>query len=96
LDGGHREDGNMLWTVIFALREVISDSGNSDPVVTFIIFLWDPLSHTLFCLPYPVNSVDLRGSVQYILLYLGSVSLQVMLSTRKLLTKLVFYLLDPT
>jgi hypothetical protein len=74
LDGGHREDGNMFWTVIFAFREISSDSGNSDTVMTFIIFLRD-LSHTLFCSPYPLNSVDLRGTtVQYILLYLGSVT----------------------
>jgi hypothetical protein len=79
LGGGHREDGNMFWTVIFAFREMGSDSGNSDPVMTFIIFLRDLLSHTLFCFPYSLNSVDPRGTtVQYILLYLGSVSLQVM------------------
>jgi hypothetical protein len=76
LDGGHREDGNMSLTVIFAFREINSDSGNSDPVMTFIIFLRDLLSHTLFCFPYPLNSVGLRGTtVRYILLCLGFVSL---------------------
>jgi len=46
LDGGHKEDGPMFWTVIFAFRDISSDSGISDPVMTFIIFLRDPLSHT--------------------------------------------------
>jgi len=52
VDGGHREDGNIFWTVIFPFREVSSDSGNTDPVMTFIIFLRHLLSHTLF----PISS----------------------------------------
>lgn len=49
LVGGLREYGNMFWTVIFAFREK-NDSGNSDPVMTFITFV---LSRSLFCFPYP-------------------------------------------
>jgi hypothetical protein len=65
----------MFWKVIFAFREISYDNGNTDPMMTFIIFLRDLLSHTLFCFPHPLNSVDLRGTTVHILLYLCSVSL---------------------
>jgi hypothetical protein len=96
LYGGLWEDGNLFCTVIFAFRGKGSDDWNSDPVMAYRIFRRDLLSHTLFCFPYPLNNMDLRGSTTIHFTVFGFCKLVSDVFHQESLYKNSVLLLDPT